>query len=118
MGEPQVVRTPSTGTRSFTAIGTPPSQPRGCSVSGSSAMIRLAWARARSMQSVGIALRCASVAAIRSALASTSSSGETSRRRSRSTTSAALSRQRSPFAMIPSSQAAGGVRLCQSVSCW
>ena len=50
------------------------------------------------MQSVGMALRWPSVAAIRSALASTSSSGETSRRRSNSTTSAALSRQSSPFA--------------------
>ena len=94
--DPLVQRTPPTSMLSFTAIGSPCSRPRGPSgppgVGHGAAISRFAWSRARSRQSVGSALIEPSVAAIRAAAASTRSSGETSRRSSRSTAAQAVRR--------------------------
>src|SRR3984893_13724012 len=82
MGEPWVVRTPSTGIRSLMGTGRPASGPR---AEKGSRISRSACARARSKHSVGKALTEPSTAAIRASSASSRSWGVTSPRCRRST---------------------------------
>src|SRR5208282_5653575 len=83
MGEPRVVRTPLTSTRSLIAIGSPARR----LFSGSARAAFLA----RSAQSVGKALTSGSTAAMRASEASMSSRGEISRRSKRATAWRAVS---------------------------
>ena len=87
IGEPRVVRTPSTSSKSLIATGMPASKPR--SLTGL-AISALAWARARSKHSVGMALRAGSTALIRTSRASRRSKGVISSVRKRAIKSLAV----------------------------
>ncbi len=92
IGEPKVVRTPATSTRSLIGTGSPASTPR---ASTGRRMRSSAAARARSKHSVGSAFTAGSTAAMRASSASSRSCGRISSRRSRRTTSVASMAMRS-----------------------
>src|SRR5437879_1134131 len=90
MREPSVQRTPCTGVKSFTTIGSPRRLTGLRSCDSRSAMILRACARARSKHRIGMALMAGSTASIRACATSTNSSGLISRRRSKSVVSQAV----------------------------
>ena len=97
--EPNVVRTPSVLTRSFTLSGTPASGPTASPRPTRASMVS-ASARARSAQIVTNAFSIGSVASIRASTASVASRAETSRRAMAAASSVAGMKQSSFMAAV------------------